>query len=71
MPVYQIGDLVVPNPIHWQDEDNPGAIGLILEMRSMLNLKPEAKILWNDMLDRGPGWMFISEVQPLKEDPHV
>jgi hypothetical protein len=36
MPVYQLGDLVVPNMGHPYNvhEDNPEAIGLILQMRA-------------------------------------
>jgi hypothetical protein len=67
MPVYRVGDLVNPrmNPILNPNEDNPDAIGLIVEMRSMRHMKPEAKILWNDMLDAGPRWTFIDDVEPL------
>jgi len=65
MPVYQLGDLVVPNMGHPYsvNEDNPGAIGLILQMRSMTPQKPEAKILWNDV-PGGARWIFLDEVQP-------
>lgn len=37
MPVYQLCDLVVPNMGHPYNvhEDNPEAIGLILQMRAM------------------------------------
>jgi len=66
MPVYQIGDLVSPdNP--WGDEENPDAIGIILEMRSMLHQRPEARVLWNDMLDAGPKWTFIEDVKPIEQ----
>ena len=69
MPVYRVGDLVNPraNPILNPNEDNPDAIGLILEMRSMMHRAPEARILWNDMLDWGPRWTLISDVQPLEQ----
>jgi hypothetical protein len=69
MPVYRVGDLVNPraNPILNPNEDNPDAIGLILEMRTMLHQQPEVRVLWNDMLDRGPRWTFISDVQPLEQ----
>ncbi len=69
MPVYRVGDLVNPraNPILNPSEDNPDAIGLILEMRSMMHRAPEARILWNDMLDWGPKWTLISDVQPLEQ----
>jgi len=69
MPVYQIGDLVNPRD-HLglgPDEDNPDAIGLIVEMRSMIGHQPQAKVLWNDMLDVGPKWTLISDVQPLEQ----
>ena len=66
MPVYKIGDLVNPdNP--WGHEENPDAIGIIVEMRSMGHLKPEAKILWNDLLDVGPKWTFIQDVKLLEQ----
>jgi hypothetical protein len=67
MPVYQLGDLVVPNMGHPYNvhEDNPEAIGLILQMRAMTPQKPEAKILWNDV-PGGAHWTFLSEVQPVK-----
>lgn len=67
MPVFHLGDLVMPNPILWQEEDNPDAIGLILEMRSMMHMKPEARILWNDMLDVGPRWTYLESVIPLEQ----
>ena len=69
MPVYRVGDLVNPraNPILNPNEDNPDAIGLILEMRTMLHQQPEVRVLWNDMLDRGPRWTLISDVQPLEQ----
>ena len=66
MPVYKIGDLVSPdNP--WGDEENPDAIGIIVEMRSMPHLKPEAKILWNDLLDVGPKWTIIQDIKLLEQ----
>jgi hypothetical protein len=66
MPVYKIGDLVSPdNP--WGYEENPDAIGIILEMRSMLHQRPEARVLWNDMLDAGPKWTFIQDVKHLEQ----
>ena len=65
MPVYQLGDLVVPNMGHPYNigEDNPNAIGLILQMRDMMRGHPEAKISWNDVPD-GAFWTFLNEVQP-------
>lgn len=66
MPVYQIGDLVQPGD-NWGDEENPGAIGLIFEMRSMPHRPPEARVLWNDMLDVGPKWSLISDIKHLKQ----
>jgi len=66
MPVYKIGDLVSPdNP--WGDEEDPDAIGIIVEMRSMPHLKPEAKILWNDLLDVGPKWTLIQNIKLLEQ----
>ena len=69
MPIYKVGDLVSPrpNPILDPHEDNPDAIGLILEMRSMMHMKPEARILWNDMLDVGPRWTYLEGVIPLEQ----
>ncbi len=63
MPIYQIGDLVNPDTPFGQ-EDNPDAIGIIVEMRSMLHRQPEARILWNDMIDFGPKWTFIRDIKP-------
>jgi hypothetical protein len=65
MPVYQVGELVVPNMDHPYsvDEENPNAIGLILQMRDMMRGHPEAKILWNDV-PGGAFWTFLSEIQP-------
>ena len=68
MPVYRVGDLVNPrgNPILDLNEDNPDAIGIIIEMRSMLHRQPEARILWNDMLDVGPKWTLIGDISPVE-----
>jgi hypothetical protein len=65
MPVYQLGDLVKPNTGHWSydSEENPEAIGIILQMRSLMHVQPEAKILWNDV-PGGAFWTFLNEVQP-------
>jgi len=68
MPIYRVGDIVKPNPLLSQDEDNPDALGLILEMRSMLHMRPEARILWNDMLETGPRWMYIKDVSKVETD---
>jgi hypothetical protein len=67
MPVYQLGDLVKPNMGHWsyEAEENPEAIGLILEMRSMMHVRPEARIMWNDVSGH-PVWTILDEVLPLK-----
>ena len=67
MPVYQLGDLVKSNTGHWSydSEENPEAIGIILQMRSLMHVRPEARIMWNDV----PGhlvWTFLDEVLPLK-----
>jgi hypothetical protein len=69
MPVYKIGDLVSPrpDPILDPNEDNPDAIGLILEMRSMMHVKPEARILWNDMIEVGPRWTYLESVKLLEQ----
>jgi len=66
MPVYQLGDLVVPNMCHPYSvgEDNPNAIGLILQMREEMHMHPEAKILWNDVPD-GAFWKFLDGIQPV------
>lgn len=66
MPVYQVGDLVHPAD-QWNHEENPAAIGIIVEIRSMRHLKPELKVLWNDMLDVGPKWTFIDDVAPIEQ----
>lgn len=63
MPVFHLGDLVKPNPVSWGQEDNPDALGIILEMSS--RYRPEAKILWNDM--PVPNWAQLSDVVPLDE----
>lgn len=67
MPVFHIGDLVKPNPDspHHMYEDNPEAIGLILEMRSMMHMRPEAKIKWGDVLGP-PAWTILDEVSPIE-----
>jgi hypothetical protein len=69
MPVYRVGDLVKPsaNPFTNPNEDNPDAIGLIVQMRSTGHA-PQAKVLWNDMIDAGPKWTLISDVEPLETD---
>jgi len=66
MPVYEIGGLVHPRENPFLDEENPGAIGIIVEMRHMMHMKPEAKVLWNDMLDVGPKWTFIIDIKPIE-----
>jgi hypothetical protein len=70
MPVYQVGDLVKPSadPILNPNEDNPDAIGLIVQMRSVPGHATQAKVLWNDMIDAGPKWTLISDVEPLETD---
>lgn len=65
MPVFHLGDLVKPNPITWQDDDNPDALGIILEMSS--RYRPEAKILWNDM--QVPNWAQLSDIVLAEETP--
>jgi hypothetical protein len=61
MPVFHLGDLVKPR----QDDDNPDALGIILEMSSWY--RPEAKILWNDM--QVPNWAQLSDVVLAEETP--
>ena len=65
MPVYKSGDLVRLKDL----EDNPDAIGIILEMRSMLNMQPEARILWNDLPGVDPRWLRLVDVEPLEVTP--
>lgn len=69
MPDFQPGGLVKPNPGHWThyNEENPGAIGVIIEMRLACRsgTKVEAKILWNDIPDN-PTWTATEEVLPLE-----
>ena len=67
MPVYHIGDLVKPNPDspHHMYEENPEAIGLILEMRSMMHMRPEARVMWNDAPGH-PAWTILDEIIPLE-----
>ena len=63
MPVYHIGGLVRPNLAHPHHmyEENPEAIGIILEMRSMMHVRPEARIMWNDVPGH-PAWTLLDEV---------
>jgi len=65
MPVFHVGDLVKPNTGHWSydSEENPEAIGIILQMRSMMHVRPEARIMWNDVPGH-PVWTILDEVQP-------
>ena len=67
MPVYHIGDLVKPNPDSPQHmyEENPEAIGIILEMRSMMHVRPEARVMWNDVPGH-PAWTILDEIIPLE-----
>ena len=67
MPDYQAGDLVRPNPDspHHMYEENPEAIGIILEMRSMMHMRPEARIMWNDAPGH-PAWTILDEIIPLE-----
>ena len=67
MPVFQIGGLVKPNPGHssYDYEDNPDAVGIIIEMRDMIHLKPEAKIIWNDIPGE-PAWSSLEETVALE-----
>ena len=66
MPVYKIGDLVKPRLSEY--EDGPDAIGLIVEMRDMMHMRPEAKIIWSDLPGREPRWGWLTDVMPLEVD---
>ena len=66
MPVYKIGDLVKPRA--WDPGDAPNVIGLIVEMRDMMHMRPEAKIIWNDLPGREPRWGWLTDVEPLEVD---
>jgi len=63
-PVYRVGDLVNPNP-QYLDEDNPLAVGMILEVRHMRPRAAEVRVLWND-IEGDPVWTPINEVLTLK-----
>lgn len=69
MPVYRVGDLVKPNPGHpsFVSEENPDALGIIIEMRDIIHRRPEAKIIWNDILDEPPGWHPLHEIMQAEE----
>ena len=47
MPVYQVGELVRPDPQHWPHYENLEYVGLIIELRNGV-IRPEAKIQWNN-----------------------
>ena len=66
MPVYKIGDLVKPRLI--DAGDSPAAIGLIVEMRDMMHMRPEAKIIWSDLPGREPRWGWLTDVELLEVD---
>ena len=63
-PVYRVGELVNPNP-QYLDEDNPLAVGMILEVRHVRPRAAEVRVLWND-IEGDPVWTPISEVLALK-----
>lgn len=68
MPDFQPGGLVKPNPGHWSygSEENPEAIGMIIEMRLWADsIGDQAKILWNDIPD-DPMWTATEEVMLLE-----
>ena len=67
MPVYEVGDLVQPKNDPFIEEENPNAVGIIVELRSMTGKPPEAKVLWNDMIERGPKWTFIMDIRPIEK----
>jgi len=71
MPAFQIGDLVGPNPGHtsYYSEENPAAVGIIIELRSGAwgwSRPEEAKILWNDV-SGDLAWAPVAEVVPLED----
>lgn len=63
MPVFQIGGLVKPNPGHWsyEAEDDAEAMGVIIEMRSMMHMRPEARVMWSDVPGH-PTWTTLAEL---------
>ena len=67
MPEYEVGDLVHPKDDPLLHEENPSAVGIIFELRSMTGKPPEARVLWNDMLDRGPKWTFLMDIRPIEK----
>jgi hypothetical protein len=67
MPVFHVGDLVKPNPGHWsyEAEHDIEAMGVIIEMRSMMHMRPEARVMWNDVPGH-PAWTILDEVLPIE-----
>lgn len=68
MPVFRVGDLVKPNPGHpsFVSEENPDALGIIIEMRDIIHRRPEAKVLWDEPAT--PLWSFIENLRPVQPD---
>lgn len=69
MPVYEVGGLVRFNPpgelfVSCEEDEDLNAVGLILEMRHMMHLQPEAKVMWSDMPE--PRWIHLSSLAPME-----
>ena len=60
MPVYQVGELVRPNPHYWPQYEDLEYVGLIIELRDVMGVKPEAKIQWNNT--ELPRWSLIGNI---------
>ncbi|MCG3773827.1 MAG: hypothetical protein JW395_0641 [Nitrospira sp.] len=67
MPVFRVGDLVKPNPGHpnFVSEENPDALGIIIEMRDIIHRCPEAKVIWDDV-PGCPDWTPVNEITVLE-----
>jgi|APGre2960657423_1045063.scaffolds.fasta_scaffold59029_1 hypothetical protein len=70
MHIFEVGDLVKPSRATWGSEDNPDALGLIIETRrgpDAYMSRCEAKIIWNDILDEQPGWHPLCDIMQAEE----
>ncbi len=69
MHIFEVGDLVKPSRATWGSEDNPDALGLIIETRRVPGRvnRCEAKIIWNDILDFPPGWHPLCDIMQAEE----
>jgi len=70
MHIFEVGDLVKPSRATWGSEDNPDALGLIIETRRLPDAymnRCEAKIIWNDILDEPPGWHPLCDIMQAEE----